>query len=301
MPAYETEGGQGAGRLQGALTGVFLLLAVLALFLPGPAQEAVASTLRGSVLYPFVAAQRGLVEARARGDRIEELQARLDSTLAAVAAQRPMVGENRRLRALLDLRERAGPSFAPATVVRPGTRGSESMFVLDVGTEHGVAVNDPVVSAEGLLGVVREVGPRSSTAMDWTHPDFRVSAMSVDGEVFGMVEPFRGSFREEDRLLLTGTPYHAEIPDSTLIVTSGRGAVYPRGIAVGIVHSLHEAQDGWRRSYWLIPSVTPSAVNHVLVMTGGFGDVPEEEAVPFWGLTPEEGELEEEGREGAGT
>ncbi len=290
MPTYETEGGQGTGRRQGTLAGLFLVLAVVALYLPGPAQEGVASALRGSVLLPFISAQQGIVDARIRTAEVEALQARLDSTLAAMSVQRPLADENRRLRELLSLRDRAGPSFVPATVVRPGTRGSESMFVLDAGSEAGVSVNDPVVSADGLLGVVREVQARSAIAMDWTHPDFRVSAMSVDGEVYGLVEPSRGAFREADRLLLSGTPYHSEVRDSTLIVTSGRGSVYPRGIAIGRVHSLHEAQDGWRKSYWLLPAVTPAAATHVLVMTGGPDRVDADEEVPYWGLASDEGE-----------
>ncbi len=303
MPAYESEGGDRAGRRQIVLSLLFLILAATTLYLPGHVQEEVASSLRSSVLYPFIATQRAVADTRIRATRMEELQAQLDSAVASVSAHRTLAHENRQLRSLLGLREIAGPAFVPATVVRPGTRGSESMLLLNVGSADGVAVNDPVVSAEGLVGIVREVRGRSAIAMDWTHPDFRVSGMAVDGEVFGIVEPRRGSFREEDRLMLSGTPFHAELADSSLVVTSGRGSVYPRGITVGRVHSLAEAEAGWRKSYWILPAVRPASVTHVLVMTDSEAESPddvlhlftEEEAVDEEGEDSEIG-----GEEGAG-
>ncbi len=282
MASYQPEGDERKGRRQHALTAVSIAFAAVALYLPTEAQESVASALRASVLQPFVLTQQTIAETRVRAVRIDELQARLDSTVAVLESGRTLEQENRQLRGLLDLRERAGPTFEPATVVRPGTQGSESMFLLDIGEEAGVQVYDPVVAAEGLVGVIREVRRNSAMAMDWTHPDFRVSAMSVEGEAFGMVEPYAGRFREEDRLLLTGTPYHTELPDSTAIVTSGRGSVYPRGILLGRVHSVQEAEGGWRRSYWLHPAVQPAEVSHVLVMTRAGGDQGEWEASDLW-------------------
>ena len=41
-------------------------------------------------------------------------------------------------------------------------------------------------------------------AMDWTHPDFTVSAVDPRGIVYGLVRPRRGDFREADRLVLNG-------------------------------------------------------------------------------------------------
>lgn len=142
------------------------------------------------------------------------------------------------------------------------------MLLLDVGGREGVELNDPVVSAQGLVGIIREVGSGRSVAMDWTHPDFRVSVMTLDGEAFGLVEPRPGAFREEDRLILTGVPYYTTLDPGTALVTSGRGSVYPRGILVGTVQELATTEAGWARSYWLQPAVRPFGVNQVLVLTG---------------------------------
>jgi rod shape-determining protein MreC len=48
------------------------------------------------------------------------------------------------------------------------------------------------VAAGGLVGRVRNVDDNVAFGIDWMHSDFRASAMTVDGEVYGIVEPRRG-------------------------------------------------------------------------------------------------------------
>jgi rod shape-determining protein MreC len=267
MPPFEPDQSQPRSRGNLLVSLGFILLSGVLIVLPPPAQEQVAGVLRATVLAPFLVLQESIQRARIRAMDVNEIQRELDAALAALAGQRPLREENERLRELLDLAERAPPGFRSASVIRAGTRGSESMFLLDVGSEDGVGTYNPVVSGSGLVGLVREVGRRSAVAMDWTHPDFRVSAMTLGGEAFGFVEPRHGLFREEDRLLLTGVPYHTILEEGTAVVTSGRGGVYPRGILIGTVAELAEAEAGWHRAYWVEPAVRPPAANHVLVMT----------------------------------
>jgi len=152
-----------------------------------------------------------------------------------------------------------------ASVIRSGTPGSESMFLLDEGTRSGVTKDSPVIMGRGLLGVVREAQATSATAMDWTHPQFWASAMTEDGSIYGFVEASRGRFREADRLLLNGIPFQEELEAGVVLVTSGLGGVYPRGIRIGVVIEESDAQEGWRRSYWLRPFVSPGEATHVQV------------------------------------
>jgi rod shape-determining protein MreC len=231
----------------------------------------VAATLRSTLLLPFISTQEALARARVHASETSRLQASLDSLSEVLAGQTTLVEENRRLRALLDLSDRLSPSFRPASVVRSGTAGSESMFLLDLGYEDGIRPGAPVVVGAGLVGVVREVQSWSAIGMDWSHPDFRVSAMTVDGDTYGIVEPRRGVFREEDRLTMDGTPFHSRLAQGTLVVTSGLGGVFPRGLPIGTIEDLLEADAGWRKSYSVRPAVDPGSVIHALV---GVGEAP---------------------------
>ncbi len=248
-----------------AIAAGFLLLALFLFLLPASYQAPVRSALRGTALRPFLMVQRQIVERRGLTMSVSELRARHDSLAAVTAAQVTLAEENRRLRALLGLKGRASANFKSAEVMRLRVPGAESSFLLDIGAEDGVEVGSPVLTPEGLLGVVWEVDRTTSHAIDWTHPEFRASAMTMDGTVYGLVEPRRGEFREEDLLALTGAPFHSDIKAGTRVVTSGRGGIYPRGIPLGTVVGIEEADTGWRKSYLLRPAVRPEGALHVLV------------------------------------
>ncbi len=269
MPPFETPDlSEAAARRQtwGAL-GVLLAAFVVA-FLPDGAQQAVASSLRYSVLRPFLALQQTLVRARLHTQEVERLRAELDTAQVALLNRATLEAENARLRSLLALSARLGTEYEAAVAIRPGTTGSESMFILDVGSDQGVQARAPVVTREGLAGVVREVRETTAIGMDWTHPDFRASAMTLDGLTYGFVESRRGIFRESDRLVLTGTPYSTNLVPGSVIVTSGLGGVFPRGIPIGRVDTLAVAEGGWRKSYWLQPFVDVGSISQVLVAVG---------------------------------
>jgi rod shape-determining protein MreC len=241
-------------------------------------QQRTSWVLRASILRPFLSTQQTLANARLRALDVESLHAQLDSLTATLATHSAVEDENFALRALVGLGARLEPRFRATSVLRSGVQGSESMFLVDLGPEDGIEVGSPVVDGHGLVGAIREVRRGASVAMDWTHPDFRASAMLADGTGFGVVETRRGIFREDDRLVLNGTAYYEEIPEGTLVITSGLGGVYPRGIPIGTVDEVDEAEGRWRKSYFLRPMVHPALVTHVLVQVGGS---PEGEGVTW--------------------
>jgi rod shape-determining protein MreC len=271
MASYTDLPEEARGRRDLTVAVGFFLLSLVVLYLPGGVQSQVAASFRATVLRPFLFTQESLAQARLRAEDAGGLQARLDSLASILAAQAPLVDESRRLHELLELRQRAPEDFQPASVIRPGTQGSESMFLLDVGSEQGVQAGDPVIMREGrigLVGVVQQVRRGSAIGVDWSHPDFRASAMTADGTVYGIVEPWRGLFREEDRLLLDGIPYYETLELGTLITTSGLGGIFPRGIPIGVVEEKAGEEGNWLKRYWLRPVVETGSVTHVLVVLG---------------------------------
>lgn len=247
------------------MAGGFAFIALVLFLLPAAFQRPIQHAIQSGVLRPFLLAQATIAAKRATTVDVTELRAQRDSLSALVSAEATLAEENQRLRAMLGLRARAGASFIPAEVLRLGVAGAESTFMLNVGTNQGVQVGSPVIAPEGLVGMVVDVQENTSHAMDWTHPDFRASAMTIDGQAYGIVEPRRGRYREEDLLALTGAPFHTDLGVGTPIVTSGRGEVYPRGIPLGVVLGIEDADTGWRKSYLIRPAVRPEGVTHVLV------------------------------------
>lgn len=262
---------KGRGRRL-AWAAAVLVLALFIFVLPDTYQTPIRSFLRGTVMRPFIGLQ-ARVSARGRVGDPAELKAERDSLLAIVASQAALAEENRRLREVMAIEDRVAPAFRPAQVLHVGAPGAESTFLLDIGAEDGVTVGSPVLAPGGLVGMVWAVDRTQSQAIDWTRAEFRASAMTADGGTYGIVEPKRGRFREEDVLVLTGTPFHSDIRIGTRIVTSGQGTLFPRGVPIGTVAGIDDADTGWRKSYLVRPAARPEGLVHVLVGVGSATDL----------------------------
>ena len=93
LPSYGNGPGSGARTRDLVLTGLTLLLAFGAMYLPQSAQERVSRLLQEG-LRPFTAMQGFVSEAGARRIRVEALQAELDSLSTIMSPYRAVTDEN---------------------------------------------------------------------------------------------------------------------------------------------------------------------------------------------------------------
>src|SRR6185503_19651778 len=87
MPAYTTETVDSSGRRQVVATVLFVVAALIASYLPAPAQQRVAAVLRSTILRPFLTTQETITIARSRAVATDVLEQRLDSLAATKAAE----------------------------------------------------------------------------------------------------------------------------------------------------------------------------------------------------------------------
>lgn len=247
-------------------------LALVARALPERVQEAAAATVRRTLLVPFLLVERQTGRLRAAYGESDAFLAERDSAALRAIRADGLAEENRRLRELLALRTRLPDAGVSAVVLRQATPTRGLTVLLSKGARDGVQPLAPVVTPRGLLGVVRSVDPATSVAVLWTHPDFRVSAMTPDGSVFGLVRP-RGGDPDTMTMLLAGVPYRDTIPAGTPLLTSGFGGVYPRGIPIGTVVGMLEEQAGLARSYVVRAAAHPGSASHVIVLIRRLTDV----------------------------
>ena len=266
---------------------LFLALAGILAALPGPARETLARGVRGTVLRPVLQLQQGSVERHARFDDPARLRAERDSLAAYLVGQAGLATENRELRELLGLRQNLPPEFVPAEVVRIPGRAADGYFQLTAGAEQGVRAGAPIVAPSGLVGQVRSVDETISFGFDWLNPEFRASAMTLDGQIYGIVEPRVGP-GGEPMLALTGTPRHVQLQANTVIVTSGHGGVFPRGIPIGRVAAVEGRETSWQRNYLIRPSVSPSEMTYVLVLGAPQQTLSGVDLARSWGIQPRE-------------
>ena len=256
-------------------------LSFAAMSLPDRVRDPLARLLRQTVLAPLLALQEQSQLLAASLSRYETVVAERDSAALSATFLPELRSENARLRALLGLGQRLGGGYAAAEVLHQSTPTSALGLVVSAGRRQGVRPLNGVVSPEGLVGIVSAVDDRTSVVVTWAYPEFRASAMAADGSVYGIVAPHGTEGPRTWLLELRGVPYRQLVPNGTLILTSGLGGVFPRGIPLGTVVGVAGEAAGWERTYLLRPAVHPAGVSHVMILTaprsggggGGGGDV----------------------------
>ncbi|HEV8266419.1 MAG TPA: rod shape-determining protein MreC [Gemmatimonadales bacterium] len=246
-------------------------LSLAAMSLSNTWRDPIAQSLRQTVLSPFLALQQqaGLLSAaRARYDAVV---AQRDSAALAATFLPELRSENVRLRGLLGLGARLGWGYVPAEVLHQPEPTNPLTFVVSAGRKDGVRPLAAVVSPEGLVGLVSAVDAQTSVVLSWAHAEFRASAMAADGSVAGMVSPHGAAGPGVWLLQLQGVPYRQQVADGTLILTSGLGGVFPRGIPIGTVVGLAGEAKGWERTYLVRPAVHPAALSHVMILISARG------------------------------
>jgi rod shape-determining protein MreC len=266
-------------------TALFILciaLSVGALFAPEPWQYAIASSARSTALAPLIALQRRAESSRTSQARFEMLSAERDSAAAALQTLPVLLEENNQLRALLGLSRRLPRRVVSAEVLHQPLPTDGRTLLLDAGRRAGIQPFQSVVAPEGLLGTVLTAGQSSAIVLTWAHPDFRASAVTLDGSVAGVIGVTPDATIREPMLELRGVPYRDSVPVGTEVITSGLGGVYPRGLPIGTVVCVARQSEGWERVYLVRPAAAPARVSHVLVLPSGTEWVrpPQEDSLP---------------------
>ncbi|HYW33083.1 MAG TPA: rod shape-determining protein MreC [Gemmatimonas sp.] len=257
---------RGGSRLDSGLLIACVVLSVLALVIKGDVRDRVSATLRTTVLAPLVALEGRSAAIRATvTSRSDVLNTRGELAVRALSVQ-ALTDENDALRRMVGLGARLRDGFVVAELLP--TRGTNDDFTiaLNVGTNVGVMPYSPVVSADGLVGMVRTVDANTSYAITWASPEFAVSAMSADETAFGIVKPHLGTGADRWLLELRSVPYRANVDSGTLVVSAGMGGTYPRGIPIGTVLSEISTTEKWARTYLLRPAVLPKSLGPLIVM-----------------------------------
>lgn len=254
------------------------LLALVARGLPPNLRDPIASSMRRTFLAPLVMLQERAEASRRSLLLDNERTAIRDSVALRAMTVSALESENDRLRQLIGLGARIRWGFVPAEAIHGRGVRDVTTMTLTAGSNAGVRRLSPVVSPEGVVGMVTNVDPTMSEAMIWTHPDFRVSAMSEDGSAFGIVQAHAASATTGYLMEMRGIPFRSQLKPGQLIVSSGLGGVWPRGIPVGTVLSEISTAEGWARTYLLKPVVSPADVGAVMILrsdrvTKGFENV----------------------------
>jgi rod shape-determining protein MreC len=180
--------------------------------------------------------------------------------------------ENARLKALLAFRD--GPRFpddytglAAAVIARPIGSFAQDVVVA-AGSNDGVSIDAPVVTADGFLGRVTRVFTHSSRVTLLSDEELAVSALDVKSGAAGIVKHGRSS---ASTLIFDRVPKKAKVSVGDTIVTAGwrsskLASLYPKGIPIGRVTSVGQADTDLWKQIQVEPFADFDRVDVVLVL-----------------------------------
>jgi len=172
--------------------------------------------------------------------------------------------ENRRLRTLLALQERLPLTTLAGEIIAREWGGWVRALTVNRGRADRVARMTAVISPFGLVGRVVDVRPGSAIVQVLTDPASTVGAHVVRTRTPGIVEGEpRGTLRFK-YLARDGTALQV----GDVLVTSGQGGLFPRGIPIGRVRAIDDRGAALFNYAALDPAVDFGRVDEVLVVTG---------------------------------
>jgi rod shape-determining protein MreC len=210
-------------------------------------------------------------DARGRNSRLET---ELEKARRLAVANQAAVAENTELRKLVSLDRNVVPSgYRPVTgeVIARSPTVWFSTVTVDVGSGDGVAVDDPVLSGDGLVGHVAAVTGGSAQVTLISDHSSAVSARVVPQGVQGVIKPEVGDPQD---LILDFIDSSRHVHRGEAVVTAGWRAqdlasLFPPGIPVGEVTRASIVEQEASQQVHIRPFADLRNLDLLQVLTGG--------------------------------
>ncbi len=175
--------------------------------------------------------------------------------------------EAQRLESLLNLKDTYDIDGVAAHVIGRSTDAWNQTVSIDVGSSSGVDVGLTVMGPSGVIGQVISVSPGYSTVRLLSDPNSGAAALVQSSRAEGIV---RGS--------LTGVLYLENVDAGVVlnvgdvVLTSGLGGSYTRGLLIGTIVRIEGNADDGSQSIVISPNEEISSLEDVMVVFSARGD-----------------------------
>jgi rod shape-determining protein MreC len=195
--------------------------------------------------------------------QLEALRSQNERLRARVSVLEEARIENARLRRLLKITQTGKIDAVTARVIGRPSNQWDGVITIDVGTADGVKPSMPVVGPRGLLGQTVSVSNGSSRVRLITDQRSGVAALVQRTRAEGIV---KGSI--DARLTMQFVSTETTIRPGDVIVTSGIGGVYPKGLVIGEASAVEREPNALFQTVDVDPASTLVGLEEVLVLVG---------------------------------
>lgn len=169
--------------------------------------------------------------------------------------------EAERLRGLLDMKQVSGVTGPTARIVGRSNNAWDQSVVINLGADDGVTPGMTIMGATGVVGQVSRTAPHTSTVRLLTDPNSGAAVMIQSSRKDGIVRGTAGGMLMLEDLDEDVIP---EVGD--VIVTSGLGGSYERGLIVGSVVSVNKTASNPTGTILVNPNDSAKVLEEVIVV-----------------------------------
>lgn len=255
-----------------------LLLGMLILDISAHGHLSIFENIGGSVVTPIqnfcttvVDYGGNLVEAYTDYEELkaenEKLQGQLAGAAQLIRDAEIYAAENQSLKAMLGIaEEHADFDFVSCTVVGSDQNGYSHTLTLNRGSADGLEQKDLVMTADGVVGYISELGLNWSKVTTVLDSSCEIGAVVTRTQDIGVLD-WDYDLSEEGLLKLGYLNAGVILQSGDAVETSGVGGIFPKGILLGRVRELRTESHGTSQYAVLEPAVDVDAVRTVFVIT----------------------------------
>lgn len=170
--------------------------------------------------------------------------------------------EAQRLQKLLDLKDTYQIEGTGARVIGRSSEAWSQTVIINKGSDDGVSTGQTVMGTSGVVGQIVSTSSHTATVRLLTDPQSGAAAMVQSSRAEGIL---RGSL--VGLLYLEDLDADAEVNVGDVVVTSGLGGSYARGLIIGTVVKVDAQQGDTSRRAVVSPNDAISTLEDVLVVS----------------------------------
>jgi len=206
----------------------------------------------------------GIFDTKKKVEFLSEENKRLNSELIKLSLTNSEFLELSSLKDNLNyITENQFENYVTCNVVSKDMGNWFDVFSINAGTQQGVEKYSVVISSEGLIGKVYEVGNNYSKVISLID-----NRSNISFETISINSKYQGFIRSSENGLLFGNLFdpNATTKIGEKIITTGQG-IYPKGILIGEIIDISDNKDEFLKEITVKPSVDFKNINIVTVIT----------------------------------
>ncbi|MGE5554479.1 MAG: rod shape-determining protein MreC [Betaproteobacteria bacterium] len=174
--------------------------------------------------------------------------------------------ENERWRQLLGFVRTSSFRMVPAQVIGRDPTYWFGYVTINKGSRHGLRSNLPVVTEQGVVGMVRQVTPYTASVLLILDSRSAIGGQVAETRDYVLVE---GSSTRLDRAVVKPLAPETRLRSGYTIITSGLSQVFPKGLTIGRIERVVKGKYGLAPYGILRPAVNFGRLEEVAVLIGG--------------------------------